>query len=66
MARSRSTRLRYVRSKDPELAEAAIESMPVRVQIYSIYFAKGKHYIWFVADEGNTDGLNITSEDLDE
>lgn len=66
MARPLSTRLRYVRSKDPALVEATIESLPVRVQVYSIYFAKGQHYIWFVADENSKEGLNIVSEDLDE
>lgn len=58
-----TTRLRWVRSKDPDTIVEWTQRIGVRVQIYQVLQAKdGKWYVWFVPGDQSTD---LPSGDLD-
>ncbi len=62
MGKPDTTRLRFVRSKDPGMLTKFCDKLGVRIQIYDIEFAQKKWHLWFVpSDEGN----DIPSGDLD-
>jgi hypothetical protein len=61
MPRPISTRLRYVSSKDHKKIPMYFNRLGRRVQIYSAYYADGKHYVWFVPGD---DAKDIASIDL--
>lgn len=56
-----TTRLRYVSAKDPKKLSLYFNKLGKRVQVYSAYFADGKHYVWFVPGD---DSRDIPSVDL--
>jgi hypothetical protein len=47
MGEIRSTRLRYIRSKNPSDLEQAIERLPFKIEIKSILFDGKKWTVWF-------------------
>lgn len=58
----RSTRLRYVSSKNLDNISKYFDTIKRRVQIYSIIYDGKKHICWFVPGDGDAD---IPSKDLD-
>lgn len=57
------TRLRYVRSKDPDMIQQFLEAVGVRVQIYGAPVWTGEAwYLWFIPDDR---GADINSVNLD-
>lgn len=58
----KTTRLRFIRSKDAETITMWCDGLGVRIQIYDLEFVKGKWYLWFVPSD---DGADIPSGDLD-
>ncbi len=63
MATPTHTRLRYVKSKDPDLIVGFLEKLGRRVRIYGAPQYDGKSwYCWFVP---NDMGADIRSVDLD-
>lgn len=57
------TRLRYVRSRDPELIQQFLEAVGVRVQIYGAPVWTGESwFLWFIPDDR---GADINSVNLD-
>lgn len=60
----KTTRLRYVSSKDPDIIIDFLNSLGVRVQIYGQpVYAADKWYLWFVPKDN---GGDISSINLDE
>ena len=57
-----STRLRYVKSKDPSMFQIWLDKLGSRVQIYSMVWDGSSWFLWFVPDDR---GLDIDSVDLD-
>lgn len=45
------TRLRYAKSKDPDMFQPFLETLGYRVQIYQMLEQKGVWYLWFVPDD---------------
>jgi len=52
---SRETRLSYAVSKDATKLTEFIRGLGVRVQVYDIYYAKNRHWVWFVPGEDSSD-----------
>lgn len=59
---AQTTRLRYVNSSDPKLIEAFFDNLGRRVQIYEIFYAKSKFWVFFVPGDLSQD---IKSVELD-
>ena len=58
------TRLRFAKSRKPELLQQWLKLLGVRVQIYGAPVYDGKAwYLWFVPDDS---GEDINSIDLDQ
>ncbi len=62
-APSSVTRLRYAKSRNPDLFEIYLSRLGVRVSIYDIVYDGKKWFVWFVPDDR---GRDIKSIDLDE
>lgn len=63
MSFPKTTRLRFFKSKSPEVISLALDSLGVRVQIYGCPQFDGKQWVlWFVPADN---GADIPSADLD-
>lgn len=59
----KTTRLRYIKSKDPNALVEFLNQLGVRVQIYGApVYAKNAWFLWFVPSDS---GQDINSIDLD-
>lgn len=51
----RSTRLRYISAKDPDLLSVAISSLPFKVEVKGPVFDGKRWFIWFVIPDNVPD-----------